>query len=1253
MKKRFTLLFAALFSFMGVWAQVQVLDDGVYTIKNVINGRGTLVAVKDQVNVGAAGITLSGYEGKSETSMTDGDKWYVCTKGNSVYFYNVANGQFLNGRTADQVQFSEQPQADGFALVAHDNYFAIVTGNYKLSCCPGYDKGQTVRWLPDDEADSQHLTFAAVENGDKDYAAQITDAETELAKIVRFSYSFVYNGEEKYSQDCASFVDADYPAITKNFPFGVVASKPSGKVSADVAGTKVEVNLTINLPFEYVESIEDYETLSEMEEATGKWKWYYLTFHANNKRKLYYDGTANVLDASKSAVEEAKEDAYSWAFVGNPFDGFKVVNKLAGAEKGLQAGADGGYVGGAAEVFKLTTSTYGVKGFFMQAATGNNTQRFNFSNNQVKYWSDADAGSTFMVELRKTKTQRRIELVAEVNQLLEDNECNHTEEPALGQYTTAGYEALSEIAEDADATIELLEAAVLAFDLTKNRPIFTIDGVVDYALGMSIYDDPDHVNAKGNSHYFNTTDVTDEYMLWTFDLTDTVVGVTDAVKVRNLGSGNLFWGAPAIVVTETSPAIEDDGVFLFYANGGDPVHAQKDNKVITKWNAKDAASGSAWKFTFVGVSNPAAYDLSEVKEAFATQATAFAELGKDEAFTVLKAIKEQYTTTKASVDALAEKIAADALVLKSEVQDAMGIMKSFQDVIKEYNESYAALVAEAQGLLAQLKEGSEDYLYLAGAIAEFEYVTPDNGFMMAAYTVKQAVNYLCDIDAPYSIGEEAWVEATTTGFDGSIYPLLNNADLTAYFTAYEDEEDENGEVVAVEVKKLKDWDFDTEKSFDFDNGIVTFAPVAFEVEKQKEVFLEYENGNWMKDDNGDWIKETITFIEKQDTLAYLTQSIGSLDAGQYRLTGKGYHQGAKNAKMFIGKMDYSENILDTVYKVAVPEATAFGEDLLIEFTIAEATYDEYVIGYSCDFDDLGASMVVGGFKFEMFGAVTSTLRKDFQKIYQGNMMMGEMGFSTLFMMNEYYYVFEAMYLAYEGLSAKVTPLYNTMVNEGKVLKTKVEEAIEAMETMMAEIDAVAKYTETDEYWYATGDEGVGVANVMAAMLNEESTTYKTLVAAIDAARVLSDVTSVEGLKAKVAAVNAALALIPTDIELDEDEVELGDENPSVQLVATVTGAKGSVDVDKTVYWVSNNQEVATVDATGKVTAVGNGEAKITAYSIDNTLYAECYVTVSNFTTGIDGFEVKVETVIYDIHGRRVTEMVKGLYIVNGRKVLVK
>jgi hypothetical protein len=40
-------------------------------------------------------------------------------------------------------------------------------------------------------------------------------------------------------------------------------------------------------------------------------------------------------------------------------------------------------------------------------------------------------------------------------------------------------------------------------------------------------------------------------------------------------------------------------------------------------------------------------------------------------------------------------------------------------------------------------------------------------------------------------------------------------------------------------------------------------------------------------------------------------------------------------------------------------------------------------------------------------------------------------------------------------------------------------------------------------------------------------------------------------------------------------------------------------------------------------------------------------------TGINNINVNVEAVIYDIHGRRVSTMEKGIYIVNGRKVIVK
>ena len=39
--------------------------------------------------------------------------------------------------------------------------------------------------------------------------------------------------------------------------------------------------------------------------------------------------------------------------------------------------------------------------------------------------------------------------------------------------------------------------------------------------------------------------------------------------------------------------------------------------------------------------------------------------------------------------------------------------------------------------------------------------------------------------------------------------------------------------------------------------------------------------------------------------------------------------------------------------------------------------------------------------------------------------------------------------------------------------------------------------------------------------------------------------------------------------------------------------------------------------------------------------------------GIQNIDVDADAVIYDIHGRRVTEMTKGLYIVNGKKVVIK
>ncbi len=187
---------------------------------------------------------------------------------------------------------------------------------------------------------------------------------------------------------------------------------------------------------------------------------------------------------------------------------------------------------------------------------------------------------------------------------------SHAEAPALGQYSTAAYTefeaALATLkAEATQENLDAINAAVVKFEAAKCLPVFTINGVIDYAAGKSIYE-----NAEGGLN-FKATDLADEAMLWSFDMTETAVGVTEKVVVKNLATGNLFWGAPSIKVTETSDAVEgtDDGIFLFYTEGnGTPVHAQNNGQAVVRWNSTEATSGSAWAFTFVGTT----YDLYDL-----------------------------------------------------------------------------------------------------------------------------------------------------------------------------------------------------------------------------------------------------------------------------------------------------------------------------------------------------------------------------------------------------------------------------------------------------------------------------------------------------------------------------------------------------------------------------------------------------------------------------------------------------------------
>ena len=72
------------------------------------------------------------------------------------------------------------------------------------------------------------------------------------------------------------------------------------------------------------------------------------------------------------------------------------------------------------------------------------------------------------------------------------------------------------------------------------------------------------------------------------------------------------------------------------------------------------------------------------------------------------------------------------------------------------------------------------------------------------------------------------------------------------------------------------------------------------------------------------------------------------------------------------------------------------------------------------------------------------------------------------------------------------------------------------------------------------------------------------------------------------------------------------------LRATITPTNAT---NKSILWSSNNETVATVDQTGKVTAKGEGTALISAVTSDGWKVAKCEVVVSRIRPQLNGYTV--------------------------------
>lgn len=118
--------------------------------------------------------------------------------------------------------------------------------------------------------------------------------------------------------------------------------------------------------------------------------------------------------------------------------------------------------------------------------------------------------------------------------------------------------------------------------------------------------------------------------------------------------------------------------------------------------------------------------------------------------------------------------------------------------------------------------------------------------------------------------------------------------------------------------------------------------------------------------------------------------------------------------------------------------------------------------------------------------------------------------------------------------------------------------------------------------------------------------------------------------------NPAISIEPATVELTVGET------------AELTVAKTDIDDDAVVAWTSSDEKVATVDAKGKVTAVGAGTATITATCAG--VKAEATVIVKDSEGGInDVIAVDENVTVYDLKGRKIANslegLTKGVYIV--------
>lgn len=173
---------------------------------------------------------------------------------------------------------------------------------------------------------NMHLSYWSTENtglktGDGDSGVLLSFYKVEeIQNPVNFVYVYRINDSEIYRQAKTGSAGSVYPDLA-TAPAFCQATKPEGTVSANLEGKEVDINVTWSAPVAFSTSLENA-------------KWYLMTAGRDNNVDpkvlpvMRYKEGQNYITLKTAEKDFSLSSADQWAFVGNPYEGFKIYNRF-------------------------------------------------------------------------------------------------------------------------------------------------------------------------------------------------------------------------------------------------------------------------------------------------------------------------------------------------------------------------------------------------------------------------------------------------------------------------------------------------------------------------------------------------------------------------------------------------------------------------------------------------------------------------------------------------------------------------------------------------------------------------------------------------------------------------------------------------------------------------------------------------------------------------------------------------------------